>query len=145
MFLIILEKTTEWTKIKFNSFIEAVYEKKHNLATDQLKVALTNTLPNAANAVLADITEIAYTNLSSRNITTTSSSQTAGVYKLIVNDLTLSATGSVATFRYVVVYNDTATNKELIGYFDYGSSISMVNGESLLIDFSAANGLLQDS
>ncbi len=130
---------------KFNSFIEAVYEKKHNLATDQLKVALTNTLPNAANAVLADITEIAYTNLSSRNITTTSSSQTAGVYKLIVNDLTLSATGAVATFRYVVVYNDTATNDELIGYFDYGSSISMVNGESLLIDFSAANGLLQDS
>lgn len=130
---------------KFNAFIEAVYEKKHNLATDQLKVALTNTLPNAANAVLADITEIAYTNLSSRNITTNSSSQTAGVYKLIVNDLTLSATGAVATFRYVVVYNDTATNKELIGYFDYGSSIAMVNGESFLIDFSAANGLLQDS
>jgi hypothetical protein len=128
---------------KFNSFVEAVCEKKHNLESDQLKVALTNTLPVAGNSVLADITEIAYTNLSARNITTSSSSQTSGTYKLILNDLILSASGAVSTFRYVVIYNDTATNKELIGWADYGSGITMANLDNFIIDFDASLGILQ--
>jgi hypothetical protein len=128
---------------KFNAFIEALAEKKHNLGSDQLKIALSNVAPSAANAVLTDITEIAYTNLSARDITTTSSAQTSGTYKLVLADLVLSATGNVATFRYVILYNDTATNDDLIAYFDYGSSISMINGEDFTIDFNPTNGILQ--
>src|SRR3990167_11383887 len=99
----------------FQPFAEAIAEKKHNLGSDTLTVALTNVAPVNTNAVLADITQISYTNLSSRVITIASSSQTAGVYKLVLSDLTLLATGTVAQFRYVVIYNDTATNDELIG------------------------------
>ena len=127
------------TFTKFQPFVENLAEGVHNLATGQLVVALTNTAPSAANSVLADITQIAYTNLSSRNITTTSSSQTTGTYSLVLTDLVLTATGAVGPFRYVVIYNDTPTSPAdpLVGYYDYGSSISLANGETFTIDFGA--------
>lgn len=128
---------------KFQAFVEAMAEGKHNFATAQLKIALSNSAPLATNSVLADISEIAYTNLSAREVTTSDSSHTSGTYKLTLADLTLTASGNVATFRYVILYNDTATNDDLIGWWDYGSSISMVNLDEFLIDFSAANGVLQ--
>ena len=130
------------TYVKFQPFVEAIAEKKHNLATDQLVVALTNSAPSAANSVLADITQISYTNCSTRNITTTSSSQTAGTYSLVLVDLTLTATGTVGPFRYIVIYNDTATNDDLIGYYDIGSNITLSSGETYLLDFSEAQTLL---
>lgn len=122
---------------KFNSFVEALAEKVHNLGSDQLVVALTNSAPLATNTQRSNLTEITYTNLSSRNITTVSSSQTSGTYSLVVNDLVLTASGSVGPFRYVVVYNDTATNDELICFADYGSSISLNTGETFTINFGA--------
>lgn len=127
------------TAVKFNAFIEALAEKKHNLGSDQLVVALTNSAPTAAtNTVLTDITQITYTNLSSRNITTSSSAQSSGTYSLVLTDLVLTASGgSVGPFRYVVVYNDTATNDDLLWYYDYGSSITLADTETLTIDFGA--------
>lgn len=127
---------------KFNSFVEAIAEKKHNLGSDTLTVALTNSAPTASNSVLTDITQISYTNLSTRVITTTSSTQTSGTYKLVLTDLVLTASGAVGPFRYVVIYNDTATNDELIGYYDYGSSISLTSGDTFTCDFDASTGVL---
>lgn len=134
------------TYTKVNSFVEALAEKSHNLGSDQLVVALTAAAnaPSASNTVLANLTQISYTNLSSRNITTTSSAQTSGTYKLVLQDLTLTASGgSVGPFRYVVIYNDTATNKELIAFYDYGSEITLASGETFTIDFDGTNGFLQ--
>jgi hypothetical protein len=132
------------TYTKFNSFVEAVAEKSHNLGSDQLTVALTNSAPSASNTQLSTITEITYTNCSSRNITTSSSSQTSGTYKLVLTDLVLTASGgTVGPFRYVVIYNNTATNDELIAYYDYGSSITLADGETFTIDFDGTNGFVQ--
>lgn len=130
---------------KINSFVEAVAEKVHNLGSDQLQVALTTNAnaPVATNTQLSNITEISYTNLSARTITTTSSAQTSGTYKLILVDLVLTASGAVATFRHVLIYNNTATNKELIGWYDYGSDVTLANGETFTIDFDGTNGVLQ--
>lgn len=127
---------------KFQPFVEAAMEKVHNLGSDQLKVALTNTAPSAGNAVLTDISEISYTNCSTRNITTSSSAQTSGTYKLVCADLVLTASGTVGPFRYVVLYNDTAASKNLIAYYDYASSVTLANGDTFTIDFDGAGGVL---
>ena len=123
---------------KFNSFVEALAEGTHNLGADTLTVALTNTAPVAGNTVLANITEIAYTNVSSRVLTSVTSAQTSGTYTLDAADLVLTASGTVPTVRYVVLYNDTATSDELIGYYDYGSAVDLLNGETFTITFDAS-------
>ncbi len=127
---------------KFNSFVADVANGVHNLATASLKVALTDTLPVSTNAVLADISQISYTNLSSRAVTTTSSTQTSGTYKLLLAQPTLTASGNVAQFRYVVLYNDSATSKQLIGWYDDGGEINLTNGDAYVVGFDTSAGTL---
>lgn len=127
---------------KFQPFVEAAMEGIHNLGSNQLKVALTDTAPTAANSVLTDISEISYTNCSTRNVTTTASSQTSGTYKLVCTDLVLTASGTVGPFRYVVLYNDTAASKNLIAWYDYASSLTMGNGDTFTINFDNVGGVL---
>jgi hypothetical protein len=131
---------------KFQKFVEDVAEKVHNLGADTLTVALcaAANAPVATNNVLADLTQIAYTNLSSRALTIATSAHTTGTYKLVINDLTLTASGgAVAAFRYIVIYNDTAASDQLICWFDYGSALTLADGETLTLDFDGTNGLLQ--
>lgn len=130
---------------KFNSFVEAISEKVHNLGSDTLTIALcaAANAPVATNTVLANLTQVSYTNLSARAVTISASSQTSGTYKLVLADLVLTASGAVATFRYVVLYNDTATNDELIAWWDYGSNVTMASGDTFTLDFDATNGVLQ--
>lgn len=129
--------------------MEFLAEKTFNLQTDTLKVLLTNTAPVATNTVKANLTEISAGNgysAGGATATVASSSQTSGTYKLVLDDITFTASGgSVGPFRYFVLYSDTATNDELIGWWDYGSSITLANGESVTADFSATNGALQIS
>ena len=129
---------------KFNEFVADLANGVHDFATDQLIVALTTGVPLATNAVLADLTPIAYTNLSSRNLITTSSTQTSGTYSLVLEDLVLTGEGAVANFRYVTVYNDTPTTPAdpLIGWYDYGAGgVTLASGETLTIDFTEAQTL----
>ena len=140
----------------FNKVNDFVQNAVHNmdLETDQIVVALSNTAPASespnpttdGNGVLANVTQVAYTNLSSRNVTTSSSAQTSGTYKLVLADITLTSSGgATGPFRYVYIYNDTtaAPADPLVGYYDYGSSLTLNDGDSLTVDFSAANGVIQ--
>ena len=132
--------------VKFNQFVEDIAKGVHNLSTGAITVALCNAAnaPVASNTVLANLTQISYTNLSSRLCTTSSCAQTSGTLKLILNDLVLTASGTVAAFRYVVFYNDTPTSPAdpLIGFYDYGSDLTLSNGETFTIDLDNTNGLL---
>ena len=124
------------TYTKVNSFVEALAEKVHNLGSDTLKVALTNTAPTAAGTTkLADLTGGITTGFDGMTITTSSSGQSSGTYKLVLTDLTMTATGSVGPFRYVVIYNDNATNKEVICFFDYGSEVTLAKDDTFKLDF----------
>jgi hypothetical protein len=134
---------------KFQSFVEHVAEKVHNLGSDTLKVLLTNTAPVATNSVKADLTEISAGNGYSAGgtaATISSSAQSSGTYKLVLADVTFTASGgSIGPFRYAVLYNDTPTSPAdpLIGWWDYGSNLTLASGESLTVDFDATNGVLQ--
>jgi len=132
---------------KFNSFVEALAEKKHDLGADTLKVMLTDTAPVANNTVKADLTEISAGNgytAGGNTASVTSSAQTSGTYKLVLGDpATWTASGgSIGPFRYAVLYNDTAASDELIGWWDYGSSITLASGESFAVDFDPTTGVL---
>jgi hypothetical protein len=132
---------------KFNSFVEALAEKKHDLGADTLKVLLTNTAPVATNSVKADLTEISAGNgytAGGNTASATSSAQTSGTYKLVLGDpATWTASGgSIGPFQYAVLYNDTATNDELIGWWDYGSAVTLADGESFAVDFDPTTGVL---
>ncbi len=130
------------TFTKYNCFVENLAEKVHNLGADTLKIALTNTAPNTStHTVLADITEIAagngYTS-GGTAVTVTGSSQSAGTYSLTQSaDVTFTATGSVGPFRYAVLYNSTAASGPLIGYWDYGSAVTLANTETFTVDMGA--------
>lgn len=133
---------------KINQFVEDVAEKHHNLGADTLEIALTTlaNVPTAASSYLASIIQIAYTNLSARVITTSTSAQTAGVYKLTLTDLVLTASGAVATFREVLMFNQTQITPSAdgnIAWWDYGSDVTLANLETFTIDFDATNGVLQ--
>jgi hypothetical protein len=132
---------------KFNATIEHIYEGVHNFATAALTVALcaAANAPVATNSVLADLTPISHTNLSSRVLSQTSSAQTSGTYKLVISDLVLTASGTVPTFRYVVIYNDTPTSPAdpLVCWFDHGANVDLATGETYTLDLDGTNGLFQ--
>ena len=134
---------------KFNQYIQDVHHKVHNLSSDVIKVMLSNVAPVATNSVKANLTEISagngYTAGGVQSVQA-SSGQTSGTYKLVLTDVTITASGgTIGPFRYVVFYNDTPTSPAdpLIGWYDYGASQTLGAGESLLVDMVEANGLLQ--
>ncbi len=131
---------------KFNATVEHLAEKVHNLASDTLKLMLTDVAPVAGNSVKADLTEISAGNgytAGGITVTPASSSQTGGTYTLVINDITAAwaaSGGSMAQFRYVVLYNDTPTSPAdpLLGWWDMGSEINLAIGNSINLDFGAS-------
>lgn len=135
---------------KFNQFVEDLAEKVHNLGSDSLKILLTNTAPVATNSVKGDLTEISAGNgytAGGNACTISSSAQSSGTYKLVLADPTTwtASGGTIGPFRYAVLWNDTPTSPAdpLIGYWDYGSSITLQIGETFLVDLDGTNGVLQ--
>lgn len=134
---------------KFNDYVEQLSKAVHNWSTHTFKAALTNSAPVATNTVFADITEISAGNGYSAGGMTLDGvtlSEASGTAKMVITDEVLTASGgSIGAFRYLPIYNDTPTSPAdpLVAWYDYGSSISLANGESLTIDFDATNGLWQ--
>lgn len=127
---------------KFQAFSEHLAEGVHNLDADTLRVYLTNTAPNAAtHTVKGDLAEISTGNGYAGPIDTqNATSRTGGTTSVTGVDATVTATGAVGPFRYAVLYNDTPSSPAdpLIGWWDYGSAITLADGEEFLIDFGAS-------
>jgi len=124
------------TYTKFQQFVEDLAHGVHDLETDAITVALSNTAPSASDdAVLTDITTVSTANLDDITPTISSSGQTSGTYKLVLADLTMTASGAVGPFQYVIIYNDTAANDPLICYFYYGSEVTLASGDTFKLDF----------
>lgn len=136
---------------KFNQFVADLASGVHQLQTGTthvLKVALTNTAPTSANTVLANITEVSNGNgytTGGISVGTITGAQTSGTFKLTGGtDPVWTASGAGFTARYAVLYNDTPTSpaKPLIGWWDYGSSVTLAAGETFTVDLDQTNGIL---
>lgn len=133
---------------KVNDFVEYLVEDV-DLQSDTFKVALSNTAPasetnnpeNDNYGKLANVTQISnMSNISDVTLSGVSSSQTSGTYKLSATDKELAATGTVGPFQYVYIYDDTVTDDPIVGYYNYGSAITLQNGDKFTLDFST-NGI----
>lgn len=126
----------------YNSFFNKLAKAVFNFDSDTFSLALTNAAPNAStHDELADITEIStgggYTQGTGLALTD-ALAQDGAATEWGFNDYTLTATGgSVGPFRYVVLFDQTASGDPLICYWDYGSALTLASGESLLIDVGA--------
>jgi hypothetical protein len=136
---------------KFNQFVADVASGVHQMQTGTshvYKIMLTNTAPTSSNAVKADITEISAGNgytAGGNSVGTITGSQTSGTFKFVGGtDPVITATGAVGPFRYAVLYNDTPTSpaKPLIGWWDYGSSVTLAASETFTVDIDQTNGIL---
>jgi hypothetical protein len=138
---------------KHQIFPEDLAEKIHNLSADTLKILLTNSAPLATNTIKSNLTEISAGNGYTAGGTAasiTSSGHTSGTYKLVLGDVVFTASGgTIGPFRYAELYNDTPTANSqganadpLIAWWDYGSSITLADGESFTVDFDGTTGVL---
>lgn len=131
---------------KFNQFTKDLIDGAHDFDAHVFKVMLTNVAPVATNSVRANLTEITagsgYT--AGGTATTITTSTASGTAKVTGIDVVFTSSGTIGPFRYAVLYNDTATvpAKPLVGWWDYGSSITLLTGETLTVDFDAVNGIL---
>lgn len=145
---------------KFNCFVEDLDEKVHNLGSDTLRMLLTNDAPNAADTVVDTTTatctvtatsnaaEVAAASGYSKKgpaVTITASSQTGGTYTLVGNNVVVTAGADIGPFQYVVLYNDSAgaaAARPVIGWWNYGSSITLHNGDTFTVSFTAVSGVI---
>ena len=138
--------------IKFHAFVEAMAKGKHNLEVpgsggDTLKLALCNAsnAPASTDSIYSDLTVIDMTNIDSNTLVISTSAQTSGKFILKCNNKTMTATGgAVPTFRYIVIYNDSATNKDLIGYYDYGENVTLEENHIFTVQFDQTNGVINN-
>jgi len=128
---------------KFQQFVEDLSKGVHNFTSDStctVTVALCTqaNIPVVTNSVLANLTQISYTNLSARVVTGITAEHTTGTVTFTADDLVLTASGAVATFRHVVIYNDDPTSPAdpLIAWWDYGGDVTMGNGETFTVDIT---------
>jgi hypothetical protein len=131
---------------KFNQFTKDLIDGVYDFDGHTFKVMLTNTAPVATNTVKANLTEISAGNgyTAGGTATTISTSTASGVAKVTGTDVVFTATGAVGPFRYAVLYDDTPTSPAdpLIGWWDYGSAVTLANTETFTVDFDATNGIL---
>jgi hypothetical protein len=133
---------------KYNLFIDEISKGGHNLQSAVFKAALTNTAPTPASDTIwstgvypPPAAAAGYT-AGGNTLTTSSAATSAGVFKLVLADSVFTASGgTIGPFRYVVLYNSSASNK-VVGSYDYGSSITLNDTETFTVDFDGANGVL---
>lgn len=128
--------------VKYNQASEVLVE-GINAGTDTWRILLSNTAPDLTDTNQASVAEIANGNGYTTNgnaATVSSSSQTGGVYKLVLNSPTAwTASGAGFTARYAILWNQTLD--AVVGYWDYGSSQAVAAGETFTVNLSGANGV----
>jgi hypothetical protein len=135
--------------VKYHTFVDEMSKGGHNLQTAVYKVALTNTAPTPLTDTVWNTTVYpapaaanGYTG-GGNTVTTTTATTTSYVFKLVLADsIFVASAGGIGPFRYVILYNSSATSK-VVGYYDYGSSITLADTETFTVDFDPTTGAIQ--
>lgn len=131
---------------KVNAFVADLGNGVHNFNSHNFYILLTNTAVTASTAVKADVTECTGTGYTAGGNACTLSSfgQSGGIATLKLNDPTMwtAGAGGISAFQYAVLYNNSATNKNIVGYWDYGSPVTLASGETFTVDLDGSNGVL---
>jgi hypothetical protein len=135
--------------VKYHTFVDEMSKAGHNLQTAVYKVALTNTAPTPLTDTVWNTTVYpapaaanGYTG-GGNTVTTTTATTTSYVFKLVLADsVFVASAGGIGPFRYVILYNSSATSK-VVGYYDYGSSITLADTETFTVDFDPTTGAIQ--
>lgn len=127
---------------KYHQTIADVFNKKHDFSADTFKYALTNTAPSNADNTLAEVSEISSGNgysAGGTQVVITSSTQTGGTLSVVPSaDVVFTASGgSIGPFQYVAFYNSTPAGGLTVSYFDRGSAVTLLDGETFTVDVQA--------
>lgn len=130
---------------KYWCFNSDIFNGRHRCDSDPFKMLLSNTQPQLSHTSKSDVIEIAagagYP-AGGIPLVVTSSAQSNGLYKWIIQNVLLTATGTMAPWRYSVIYNSTSSGLPLVGYIDYGQVYSLINTDEFAFNFDQVNGLL---
>ena len=129
---------------KFNIFVQDVANKQHDMKTgtaDVYKVYLTNTAPVATNTVYNTPADLATANgytAGGTTIGTITGAQTSGTFSFAggTNPAWTASGGNVGPYQYAVLYNSSNVSKPLIGWWDYGTAITLTNGNTFIVSLS---------
>lgn len=132
------------TYVKFIDFVEQIAKGVHIFGTHTYKIALTNTAPtNTDTSFLSGSLHPPPANTNGYtaggNALSVTISEAAGTATAVDDQTTFTASGgTLGPFRYAILYNDTATSPAdaLVSYWDYGSSITLNDGETFKVSFN---------
>lgn len=137
---------------KFQDYAEQLNKAVHNWSSHTFKEVFTNSAPSASNTQLSDITQISSANGytggagGGNTLDSVTLTETTGTAKVVIADEVFTASGgSVGPFRYIPIYNDSATSPAdaLVCWYDYGSAVTLADTETFTTDFDGTNGLWQ--
>jgi hypothetical protein len=128
---------------KFEQFVQDLAEKVHDLSADQIEIYLSNALPDTnLDAVKADLAEIGTgSGYTGPQDTLNTGAEATGTYTLTGTKVVITASGgTVGPFQYVVLQNTTpaAPLDPLIGWWDYGSALTLQDGETFSVKFNGS-------
>lgn len=136
------------TFVVTHEFANYLATKEVDVLADTFKAVITNSAPSqAGNQTLSDLTQIAatggYAAVTLANVTYAETGAGSGIWEFSSDPFAWTASGAdFATGRYVYIYDDTATTPDdpLVGYFDYGTTFIVTDGNSFTVT-PGANGI----
>jgi hypothetical protein len=125
---------------KFYDFTEQQLIGTHDWDANTFKIMLVNSpAPVQTNTIKSNLTEISAGNgyTAGGTATTITVTETTGTSTVQGTQVVFTASGgSIGPFQYAVLYNDTATNKNLVAWWDYGSSVTLAATETFTVKFN---------
>jgi hypothetical protein len=137
---------------KFNVFVQDLASGKHQMQTGTAQIykvylVSSSNPPVATNTVYGTPADLSTANgytAGGASVGTITGAQSGGTFKFTggTDPSWTASGGSIGPFQYAVLYNSTATGSPLIGWWDYGTAITLTNGNSFTVDLDQVNGIL---